>query len=185
MIGWHGDRIRLVPLDEKKHLQNCYDWINDPQVTQFLLAGDIPMTMLAERDWFEKVSKSEGTEIGFAIETLDGVHIGNSGIHMINHRHGFGTSGSLIGRVDLWGQGLGTEAAIVRARYAFEVLGLRMLYSSSLEGNVRSARMQAKVGYEVYGTAPKKWWKRGCFRDETLTVLTRDRFLELHPVIGD
>lgn len=180
MVGWQGKRIRLVPLDLERHLQNCFDWINDPEVTQYLLAGDVPMTMIAEREWLERVSKGDPNEIGFAIETLDGEHIGNSGIHAINYRHGYATSGSLIGRTDLWGQGLGTEAAIVRARYAFEVLGLRQLYSSSLEGNVRSERMQAKVGYTVYGTAPSKWWKRGRYRSETLTVLERSRFFELH-----
>lgn len=163
----------------EKHLPNCIAWMNDPEVTQCLLMGDFPMTQMAERDWFERMSKDNSTDIVFAIETLEGEHIGQSGIHGINYRHGYATTGTILGRSDLWGQGFGTDAAMVRARYCFDVLGLRVLYSSILEDNPRSLAMQKKVGYEVYGTCPKKYWKRGKFRNEILTVLTKERFLEL------
>ena len=48
--------------------------------------------------------------------------------------------------------------------------------SAVLEGNDRSLGMQKKVGYEVVGRIPKRFWKRGAFRDEILTCLTRENF---------
>lgn len=177
--GWSGEKVRLVPLDLGRHLENACAWMNDPEVTQFLLVGDFPMTRLAEQEWFERAMKSDGTEINFAIETLDGRHVGFSGCHAVNYRHGYATTGSLIGSKELWGQGLGTDAARVRARYLFEVIGMRVLLSSTLEGNDRSLRMQTSAGYEIYGRAPKKYWKRGMYRDEILTVLTRERWASM------
>lgn len=184
MYGWNSERVRLVPVDFDRHFDNACEWINTPEQTAQLLAGDLPMSKLAEREWFDRVAKGTDTEILFAIETIHGEHIGFSGIHHINRIDGFATSGSYIGKQELWGQGLGTEASILRARYAFDVLGLRMLLSGFIGDNQRSKRMQEKVGYEVVGVIPGKYWKRGGFRDETLTVLTRERFFSLHGESG-
>lgn len=178
--GWEGDLVRLVPLDFDKHFENCLRWINDPEVTQFLLMGDFPTSRLAEKDWFEgRTSKVGGDDLLFAIETKDGQHIGNSGIHEIDHRSGTAVTGTLIGQIDEWGKGYGTDAARVRARYCFDVLNLRLLKSSYFEGNERSARMQENAGYEVVGRYPKVFWKRGMYRDEILTCLTRERWESL------
>lgn len=173
-IGWEGDLVRLVPLDEERHFENCVKWVNDPEVTDWLLIGDFPLSRLAQRDWFEKAARASQSEVMFAIETLAGRHIGNSGIHHIDFRHGTCSTGSLIGEKSEWSKGYGTDASRVRARYCFEVLGLRMLYSGYLEGNERSRRMSEKNGYKVCGCFPKKFWKRGQFRDEILMVLDRE-----------
>ncbi len=174
--GWEGEKVRLVPLDEERHFENCVRWVNDPNVTAWLLIGDMPITRMAEREWFHKASGWSSSEAVFAIETLDGQHIGTSGLHGIDFRHGTGTTGTLIGETALWGLGYGTDQSRVRASYAFEVLGLRRLMSSVLDGNDRSLRMQMKAGYEQVGRIPGRYWKRGAYRDEILTCLTRERW---------
>lgn len=172
--GWEGRAVRLTPLDKERHLENAVRWMNDPRVTEWLLVGDFPLTKLAEEEWLEAASKRSESDIAFAIETLDGRHIGFSGIHNISFRHGFATTGSLLGEPELWGKGYGTDAALVRARYCFEVLGLRMLLSDYLDGNESSAKMQLKAGYVEYGRVPGKYWKRNAFRDHILTRLSRE-----------
>ncbi len=176
--GWEGEKTRLVPLDKDRHLENCMRWVNDPEVTEWLLIGDFPMTRLAEEEWFDRFCKGAPKDIVFAIETLDGEHLGTSGIHQIDFRHGTAKTGSLIGEIAQWDKGFGTDAALVRARYCFEVLGLRLLQSAVLGGNERSLRMQAKAGYKECGRIPGKWWKRGAYRDEIVTFLDREGWLE-------
>lgn len=176
--GWKSERVRLVPLEDR-HFENCLAWINDPVVTAGLKLGDFPMARLAEREWFDSICRGSQTNVMFAIETLDGEHIGNSGIHGINLRNGFATTGTLIGNVDFHGMGYGTEAAKLRAWYCFHVLGLRILLSSYLEGNEASRKMQEKAGYVARGVVPKQYWKRGMFRDHFETILTRERWQEL------
>src|SRR5437588_6357469 len=125
--GWEGELVRLVPLDKEKHLDNATRWMNDQEVTLNILAGDFPMTRLAEEEWFMENCKRSEDKVTFAIELLDGVHIGFSGLHKINWKDRSVITGTVIGVQDDWGKGYGTDAARVRARYCFEVLGLRYL----------------------------------------------------------
>ena len=166
--------MRLAPLNIEKHFANALVWMNVAEVTEYLLVGDFPMGEIQEREFFEKMTGKTETDVVFAIETLGGKHIGFSGLHGINFRHGFATSGTVLGIKEEWGKGYGTDAARVRSRYAFEVLGLRMVLSECFEGNERSLRMQKAVGYKEYGRCPKKFWKRGQYRDMILTCLTRE-----------
>ncbi|MBL8064231.1 MAG: GNAT family N-acetyltransferase [Chthonomonadaceae bacterium] len=178
--GWEGELVRLVPLDKDRHFDNCVKWVNDPDVTEWLLIGDFPLSRLSQSDWFEKAARATDTNVMFAIETLDGRHIGNSGVHQIDLRNGTCITGSMIGEKEVWGKGYGTDASRIRAHYCFHVLGLRVLYSGYLEGNERSRRMSEKNGYTECGRMPKKYWKRGQFRDEVLMFLDRETWSRLN-----
>lgn len=175
--GFEGKLVRLVPLDRERHFENCYRWINDPEVCENLLL-DPPMNRIQEEGWFENACKRE-KDVVFAIETLDGVHLGNSGVHGIDFKNGRAHTGSYIADPRNRSKGYGTDAARVRARYCFDILGLRLLTSSYLGHNAPSQRMQEKSGYLEYGRLPGAYWKRGQFVDEVMTHLTRERYLEL------
>lgn len=115
----------------------------------------------------------EGGQLTFAVETLAGEHIGFTGFHTVDHRHGVATSGVLVGRKELWRQGIGTDIVRVRTRYAFEVLGLRLLLSEALDGNEASIRMLERAGYREVGRIPRRYFKRGAYRDLLLFALER------------
>lgn len=174
--GWEGERVRLVPLDKELHMENMRRWVNDPDVTEMTLVGDFPFTRLAEEAWFDRacaVIPQAPDEVVFAIETLAGEHLGTAGIHRIDWRHGTATTGTLIGAPESRGRGYGTDAARVRTRYAFEVLGLRLLMSEVFAENAASLRMLGRVGYREVGRIPRRHWKRGAFRDVVLLVCER------------
>ncbi|HZT58360.1 MAG TPA: GNAT family protein [Pyrinomonadaceae bacterium] len=174
--GWEGEKVRLVPLDKERHLSNVVLWMNDPDVTETLLSGDVPLTRLAEEDFFDRMTAPAGqhpTDIIFAIETLAGEHVGTCGIHNINYRHGTGLTGTIIGAAEARGKGYGTDAAIVRTRYAFEVLGLRMLISEVFTDNAASLKILSRAGYREVARLPRRYWKRGAFRDVVLLVAER------------
>lgn len=96
-------------------------WINDSDVTARTLIGDFPLTRLAEEDYFNNAMSADSKDVNFACETLDGEHIGMTGIIQVDYRRGVGSTGSLIGRKDLWGQGYGTDSIRVGTRHAFDV----------------------------------------------------------------
>lgn len=177
-IGYQSDRVQLVPIDRERHFENCYQWINDPEINQNLLVGDTPITRLAQQDWFEKNSQGDPKNVVFAIELLDGTHIGQSGVHNINYRHQTATTGSFLAP-QYQNQGYGTEAVKLRSWYCFHILGLRLLKSEYFEGNERSQKMQDKSGYVEVGRIPDLWWMHGRYIDEIITVLHRDRWQEL------
>lgn len=181
-VGWAGEKTRLVPLDRTRHLDNCLAWLNDPEVTAGTLAGDFPLTRTAEEAFFERCEHPSDEEVVFAIETLDGEHIGNCGLHRIKQRYGEATTGLLIGRKDLWGQGFATDAARTRTRYAFDVLNLRFLLSECFRDNSASLRMLQKVGYQEVGCIPQRTWKAGRYHDVVILWLSRANWSTAPPV---
>ena len=102
-------------------------------------------------------------------------HMGFSGLHALDWRNRVATTGTIIGRRDLWGHGYGSDAAKVRTRFAFEVLGLRMLLSDVMADNAGSLRMLQKAGYKEVGRIPKRIWKRGAWRDVVVMCLENER----------
>ena len=175
-FGWEGEKVRLVPLEKERHFENCVRWLNDPEVTQWTLIGDFPLTRLAEEQFFDRVTGTTDTDVVFAIETLgdEEQHIGVTGVHQISYRHGSGLTGTFIGRRQLHGRGFGSDAIAIRSRYVFDVLGLRLLLSEVLADNVASLKAVRRNGYREIGRIPKRYWKRGAFRDSVLLTLTRE-----------
>lgn len=172
--GWEGKKVRLVPLDKGKHFENALAWINDPEATAWTLVGDLPLTRLAEEQFFERAMQPGGEDLHFAIETLDGQHIGFIAFMQIDWRQGTARSGTIIGPAEFRGQGYGSDAIKVRTRYAFEVLGLRLLLTEAMADNPASCKALQKAGYREIGRIPKRFWKRGGYRDLVLLMLDRD-----------
>jgi RimJ/RimL family protein N-acetyltransferase len=171
--GWEGEKVRLVPLDKARHLDNALAWVNDPEATAWALNGDWPVSRLAEEEFFDRMMRGSESEVAFAVETLDGEHIGFAHLYQIDRAQGVAYTGILIGRRDLWGRGYGTDASRVRARYAFEVMGLRLLLSEVMADNAGSLEMLRRTGYREVGRIPRRWWKRGAFRDAVLLAMER------------
>lgn len=175
--GWEGEKVRLVPLDKGRHAANLHAWMNDPDMTETILAGDFPLARVTQEGFIDKSSAQPDehpSDIVFAVETLAGEYVGIAGLHKINYRHGVATSGTIIGPPEARGLGYGADAARVRTRYAFEVLGLRMLISEVFAENAASLKMLQRVGYREVGRMPRRFWKRGAFRDVVLLVAERD-----------
>jgi len=175
--GWEGEKVRLVPLDKERHAANIHAWMNDPDLTETVLSGDVPLTRAAEDEFIDKAGGQPGahpSDIIFAVETLAGEHVGVCGLHQINYRHGVAVSGTIIGAAEARGRGLGTDTARVRTRYAFEVLGLRMLISEVFLENAASLKMLGRAGYREVARLPRRYWKRGAFRDVVLMVAERE-----------
>lgn len=175
--GWEGEKVRLVPLDKARHFENFLRWLSDPEVTARTLIGDFPIGRLAEEAWFDRCTAADpmvANDVAFAIETLDGTHIGSTGIHMIEWRHGAAKTGTLIGPAECRGKGYGTEVVRLRTRYAFDVLGLRLLLSEVFDDNVAMIRVLEKAGYRKVGVIPRRFWKRGAYRDSLTFAIYRD-----------
>ncbi len=174
--GWEGELVRLVPLERERHLENCLRWVNDTELTETTLMGDLPISRLAEEEFFETMAKASQTpaDVVLAVETREGQqHIGVAGLHSINWRQGTAQTGTIIGEAEFRGRGYGRDASRLRTRYAFEVLGLRLLLSEVFAENTASLRMLKSSGYREVGRIPRRYWKRGAYRDVVLLVAER------------
>lgn len=176
-FGIEGKQVRLVPYDADRHFENFYQWINDPDLTATLGVLGTPLTRDQQIETMARLT-AHGTY--FVIETLAGIHLGASSIFNVNSIDRTGVTGSFIGSPEHRGKGYGTEASILRARYAFEKLNLRLLKSEYQAGNLASEQMQLKTGYLEYGRLENAVWKDGAYRTMVFMALTNERFFELH-----
>ncbi|HEY0555570.1 MAG TPA: GNAT family N-acetyltransferase [Thermoanaerobaculia bacterium] len=176
--GWQGEKTRLVPLDKARHHENSLAWFNDPELTAWLI-GDWPLSRVADEEFFDRMARETESALSLAVETHDGEHIGFASIDRIDWRSRVASTGTLIGRRDLWGKGYGLDACVTRARLAFDGLGLRLLLNEIMVGNEASTRMHRKVGGQEVGRIPERYWKRGAYRDLLILALRREVFHEL------
>lgn len=171
--GWEGEAVRSAPLDKERHLANASAWLNDPDVTEWTLLGDMPITRLAEEEFFDRVMREDSSEVTSAVETPVGGHIGFAGFHRIDRRHGVGFAGAVIGRYGLYNRGLGADIVRVRTGFVLDILGLRLLLGEVMGGNTASERMLVTSGYREVGRIPRRCFKRGRFRGAVIFALER------------
>jgi RimJ/RimL family protein N-acetyltransferase len=170
-----GKKSVLCPLDKEMHLRNCYRWMNDSELNCFL-AIFLPQTKPKEEEWFDKANKDDKS-IVFAIETLDGRHIGMIGLHNINWKDRTAMTGTVIGEKELWGKGYGTDAKMLLLYFAFNTLGLEKICSETFEFNERSKNYSLKCGYVIEGKKRKQMFSNGKRWDVIVLGVLREEWL--------
>lgn len=188
IVGLKGELVRLVPPDKTLHLENALRWWNDPTVTYHLISS-LGMTRGMGEEWFERVQNKDrihtspllapaGVSNEFAWSILDETerHIGFSFLHNINWRNRSGVTGTIIGEKDAWGKGYGSDSMRVRAKFAFEVLGLHRLDADAFAENTGSQRALEKAGYKREGVARRKMWHTGRWHDLILYGLLDEEY---------
>lgn len=175
IAGLQGEKVRLVPVDKRLHLENALRWMNDPEVTQYLL-NTTGVTPGMEEEWMDRVQKRDNDFV-WAVMEDSGRHIGFSGIHRINWRLRLGGTGTVIGEKSEWRKGYGSDAMRVRTKFAFETLNLHRLESEARIDNIGSQRALEKAGYRREGIARKKLYWGGRWYDTVLyAILDEDYF---------
>jgi RimJ/RimL family protein N-acetyltransferase len=165
-----GELVRLrPPRVEDAEMMNS--WFEDLEVTAYLFIRH-PPGIDAEKEWLDARAKDPDS-VNWAVE-FEGRLVGGTGIHMIDWKSGWGTTGTVLGDKAVWGRGLGRELMQLRTDYAFTQLPLRKLKSSYIDGNEASARAQATAGYQVVGRHRKDRWVDGAWRDLILTEVLRE-----------
>src|SRR2546428_3729485 len=151
-----GKLVRLRP-PQPDDAAVMITWFDDLEVTRFLKLQN-PPSLDAEKEWLDRMARDPDS-VFWVVEHVGRV-VGATSIVRIDWKHGFGTTGTVLGDKSVWGKGLGRELMQLRADYAFTQTPLRKLKSGYLAGNEASARAQRAAGYKDVG----RW--------------TRDRFID-------
>ena len=154
-------------------------WFEDLEVTRFMLLRNPPSVDM-EKEFVDKIARDP--DVVWWIVEHDGRAVGATGIHQIDWRNGFGTTGTVIADKSLWGKGIGREVMRLRAAYAFTQLPLRKLKSAYFDGNLASARAQRSAGYKEVGRFHGDRFIDGEWRDQVLTELMREDWLKADSV---
>ena len=89
----------------------------------------------------------------FAIEDLDGRHIGNVMYYNIDRQRQEAELGVVIGDRDYWGGGYGREAVSLLVDFIFTTTALTRIYLHTLDWNVRAQKSFGAAGFRDCGRA--------------------------------
>jgi RimJ/RimL family protein N-acetyltransferase len=146
-----GDRLSLRTFDPADGAL-ASRWLMQDTEDVFPNGPDVVNPWVYGQRFVSLAKESPPTWLRFAIvRNEDGLLIGANGIENLDLLHRTAETESTIFHPDFRGQGYGTEAKHLLLDYAFDRLGLHMVYSWVSEFNTRSAAALRKQGYREAG----------------------------------
>ena len=146
-----GTKIKL----REKTLQdarNDYNWQIDIELSDLDAAPPLTMQFIDYiEDYKDQLRHPSPYRRTFAIDTLDGKHIGNVVYYNIDKEKAQTEVGIMVGARDLWDQGYGTDAMSSLVDYIFRHTNFKRLYLKTLEKNLRAQRSFKKSGFKPCG----------------------------------
>ena len=129
-----------------------YSWETNPELAQ-LDAAPVVVTTFSQylADYTEELRYPLPTSQQFAIDTLDGKHIGNCSYHNISETNGETELGIMIGNRDYWDSGYGTDVVTTLVNHVFRQTNLNRIHLKTLESNTRAQKCFQKCGFTPYG----------------------------------
>lgn len=164
---------RRLYLREKRRSDapNDYRWRTDPELARFDAAEPLQVSFaeFLARYPEEVLTPSPDRHL-FAIDTVDGVHIGNLMYYNASSSLESAEVGIVIGAPEYRGRGYGTEAMVTFVRWAWQARPWRRLVLHTLEWNERARRCFERAGFEEVAVslrrgvrflrmeARREWW---------------------------
>ena len=137
-----------------------YIWRTDPELARLdatpRLATSFPQYLL---DCTIELRYSSLIRRQFAIDTLDGKHIGNCVYYDINLTKGEAEVGIVIGNRDYWDKGYGGDAVACLLNHIFCETNLNRVYLKTLDLNQRAQKCFQKCGFIPYGHRNKDGYR--------------------------
>ena len=173
-----GKLVRLRAR-EPDDVERAYTWINDRVVTQFLTAR-YPLSRADEQRWLEGTTSGFADGVHLAVDTLEGVHIGNIDLTETRAEDRKAGLGVMIGEKKYWSNGYGTDAIVTLLRFAFEEMNLNRVWLTALEFNDRAIACYKKCGFQEEGRLRQELFSGGRYHDLVAMGVLRDEFAALY-----
>jgi ribosomal-protein-alanine N-acetyltransferase len=145
-----GRKVRLRP----KRLQdaaNDYIWRRDIELCSLDAATPILCSFEEFLESYIEELYRTNRSYRFAIETLDGRHIGNFSYFNIDETKNEAEMGIMIGDRDYWNCGYGSDAILTSLNHIFSQTNLKRIYLKTLTWNIKAQRCFQKCGFSTCG----------------------------------
>ena len=166
--GRNGIALRPLTLEDQRR---DLEWQLEPETTRFWGPRFMEVTADTALARLKRMAEST-TGVAWSIY-YQGEHVGFTGIFDIDWRARDGESGLFIGRHDLYGRGIATEAVRLRTAFAWDELNLHRVHNYIALGNRGSRRANEKAGYRQIGLMPDVFYRSGEWHHEWMGEIFR------------
>ncbi len=114
----------------------------------------LPMSLVEEEKWFQRILDRDPTERPLAIDVMVGdewIHVDGCGLFAFDHQARKAELGISIGDKSFWDRGFGTEVMRTLLRHAIDNLNLRRVSLHVFESNPRAIHVYRKLGFQEEG----------------------------------
>ena len=164
---------------EKADVACKVKWFNDPDVNKTLLVEE-KLDIQKSLEWFDK-SRNDASRRDFVIESTEGKPIGIIALVHIDDVHKTAECFCAIGEKAFWGGGIGTEAHLLLADWAFKNLGLHKIWACIRPENAAIIKVIERIGFKVEGALREEKFINGKRIDVVRIGLLQREFYATHP----
>ena len=167
-----GNKVKLR--DKKlSDARKDYIWQTDPELIKLDAAPLVTISFSQYLlDYTIQLRQSTSTKRLFAVETVDGEHIGNCTYYGIDESKGEAEVGIMIGDRSYWDNGYGTDVVVALASHIFLHTNLKRIHLKTLDWNKRAQKCFEKSGFTPYSSLSRDGYKF------VLMEIQRDRWAE-------
>ena len=168
-----GSSIHLRPL-QLEDTDEILRWRNQPFVrSHFIYQQDF--TRAGHLHWFGEQLLSGSAMQFLIVANADERHLGSIYLRDIDWMHQKAEFGIFLWSVEDAGHGIGTEAARLLLRYAFDSLHLHRVYLRVFADNARAIAAYQKAGFQMEGRLRESVCIDGQYRDLLLMAAVTER----------
>lgn len=166
-------RIFLCALDEHMVNDGYVGWLNDPDTSKSIVAGNFPQSRKTVKQFVNSMNSPSSVSFAICLQET-GTHIGNIALRHIDWISRHAEVGILIGNKQAQGNGYASEALQLLMEYAFKTLRLNRLWTGST--NPKAVKLFTCAGWTYEGT-----WRRhaligGELKDNILMGILAEEF---------
>lgn len=160
-----GKRVYLRPISMDDCTEEYVNWLNDPEVNQFLETRWTIQTIETIKEYVYGMINDKKSLL-FAIIVCDNdLHIGNIKIGPINEHHLHADISYFIGNKNYWGMGIATEAVGLICNYGINDLKLHKLCAGAYSLAIGSCKVLEKNGFVKEGVLRQEVFSAGKYID--------------------
>jgi len=174
---WQGQKVRLRPLRKEDAEQSLISTLDSPARQLLAMGIELPTSVELLRSFLEARAGCKDTEgeIIFAIETLEGIHVGGIALHSRDDKNGLFGFAVEIGRGHRQ-KGYGQEAVRILLKYGFWERRYQKCNSACADVNEASIALHMGLGFAEEGRRRRHIFFNGQYHDEILFGITREEF---------
>jgi len=174
---WAGELVRLRGLTADDAETSFANALDSPGRQVLQLGIELPTSIEALRIELEKRAHCKNVDgvIVFAIDNLEGEHVGSISLHSRRGKNGTFGFGINVYKPHR-NNGYATDAVRVLLRYCFHERRFQKCDSACVATNDASIALHKKLGFVEEGLRRREHYLNGQFVDDVLFGLTREEF---------
>lgn len=171
-----GEKVALRGI-EREDLAHIMGWLNDPDVTQFMIMGDRPTHLeLLTEEWEREIRNPR--IVTFAIiENTGPKMVGWCGLYSIHPISRAAEFRIFIGDKGQWNKGLAQEATRLLIRYAFEKLNLNKIYLGVNASYTAAVTCYEKAGFKREGVLREEIFRNNQYYDAVRMSILKSEYI--------